>query len=64
MIPPLQSLVKYDNAVQVSTGQDKKKGAKKVCYSSWSMCGLSGSLVGCKGRAHQLTPFERDLAAA
>lgn len=30
MIPPLQSLVKYDNAVQVSTASDKKKGLKKV----------------------------------
>jgi hypothetical protein len=32
MIPPLQSLVKYDNAVQVSTAHDKKKGAKKVWF--------------------------------
>ena len=30
MMPPLQSLVKYDNAVQVSTARDKKKGSKKV----------------------------------
>ena len=30
MIPPLQSLVKYENPVQVSTAHDKKKGTKKV----------------------------------
>jgi hypothetical protein len=30
MLTPLESLVKYDNAVQVSTAHDKKKGAKKV----------------------------------
>jgi hypothetical protein len=29
MIPPLKSLVKYDNAVQVSTANDKKS-LKKV----------------------------------
>lgn len=28
MIPPLQSLVKYDNPVLVSTSKDKGKGAK------------------------------------
>lgn len=30
MIPPLQSLVKYDNPVLVSTSKDKVKGGNKL----------------------------------
>ena len=40
MIPPLQSLVKYDTAVQVSTAQVKKKGAKKVSEAVWGISRL------------------------
>jgi hypothetical protein len=37
MIPPLQSLVKYDNPVLVSTSKDKAKGklaGKKVTHKT------------------------------
>ena len=37
MMPPLQSLVKYDNEVQVSTANEKKKAGKKV-QKHRSMC--------------------------
>ena len=43
MIPPLQSLVRYDNPVLVSTSKDKGKGAKGGAGKKVRSCVLNGA---------------------
>ena len=61
MIPPYQSLVKYDNPVLLSRTTDKKSNRVRVCYVFMSCvvvwcccsvidrvdCGVFGVMVGC-----------------